>query len=262
MTAPAAPCAGKKRGSTVGRLRDAPVTTRRLGDRFRAGKRLWSAEDDAVMATRYPHEPTPVIATALRRTATAVYARAAVLGLSKSPEYLASPAACRLRRGDHVGAAFRFPKGHVPANKGLRRPGWGPGRMKHTQFRKGTRNGTAAEHYRPIGSTRGIDGYVYRKVSAIPNVPYTVNWKPDHVLLWTSQQGPVPPGHVIVFRNGHKTDIQLENLECISRRELMARNTVHHLPAPLPETIQLLGALNRKIRRRTQSREKQDRRSA
>ena len=241
---------------------DAPLTARRPGDRFRAGKRLWSPEDDAVMATRYPHKPTPAIAKVLRRTATAVYARAAVLGLSKSPEYLASPAACRLRRGDNVGAASRFPKGHVPANKGLRRPGWGPGRMKHTQFRKGTRSGKAAEHYKPIGSTRGIDGYVYRKVSEIPNVPYTVNWKPDHVLLWTSKQGPVPPGHVIVFRNGNKTDIRIGNLECVSRRELMARNTIHNLPAPLAETIRVLGSLHRQIRRMIENREKQDRRSA
>ncbi len=240
---------------------DGPVTARRPGDRFRAGKRLWSPEDDAVMVTRYPHEPTPVIATGLRRTATAVYARAAVLGLSKSPAYLASPAACRLRRGDHVGAASRFPKGHVPANKGLRRPGWSRGRMKETQFKKGTRQGRAVDVYKPIGTERiSKDGYLERKISEAR--PFQRRWRAVHRLMWEAENGHVPTGHALVFKNGDKTDVRLDNLECISRRELMARNTVHNLPAPLPETIQLLGALNRKIRRRAQSREKQDRRSA
>jgi len=58
------------------------------------------------------------------------------MGLTKSAAYLASPAACRLRKGDNVGAARRFRPGHVPANKGLRRPGWSTGRMAETQFKK------------------------------------------------------------------------------------------------------------------------------
>lgn len=231
-------------------------------DRVRAGKRLWNAADDRLLVARYPHEPTPAIARRLRRSVAAVYGRAWQRGLTKSAEYLASPDACRLRRGDNVGAACRFRKGHVPANKGLRRPGWGPGRMKETWFRKGRRSGMAAQHWMPIGSIRLVDGYVYRKVSDVPNVPYTVNWKLEHVLRWTAARGPVPAGHVIVFRSGDKTDFRLRNLQCISRRELMARNTVHNLPQPLAETIQLLGALNRQIRRRTRSHEEQDRRPA
>jgi hypothetical protein len=91
----------------------------------------------------------------------------------------------------------------VPANKGLRRPGWGPGRMKTTQF-KGQRNGTAAAHWMPIGSTRLIDGYVYVKVADVPNVPYMVNWKPEHHLIWTRAHGPMPPG-MRSLRNGDRS---------------------------------------------------------
>jgi hypothetical protein len=205
------------------------------------------------MRVRYPHEPTPTVARELRRTVESVYARADKLGLKKSAAYLSSPHACRLRRGDNVGARFRYRKGHVPANKGLRRPGWGPGRMKEHQFREGMRSGRAASLYMPIGSTRLIDGYVYQKISDIPNVPYTVNWKPQHHLLWAAAHGPVPPGHALAFKNGDRTDVRLDNLECIPRRELMLRNTVHNYPKPLAETIQLLGALTNRIRRRTAS---------
>jgi hypothetical protein len=226
-------------------------------DRFRAGKRLWNKADDAFMRARYPHEPTPAIARQLRRTVCAVYNRAEILGLVKSAEYLASPDACRLRRGDNIGAAFRFKKGLVPANKGLRRPGWAPGRMKETQFKKGQ-----STNKMPIGSTRLVDGYVYRKVSDIPNVPWTRNWRQEHYLVWEAAHGPIPSGHAVAFKNRDRTDVRLDNLECITRRELMARNTVHNLPKPLAQTIQLLGALNRQIRRRTKNREEQDRRSA
>jgi len=230
-------------------------------DRFRAGKRLWSKADDATLRRLYPYMPNPAIARLLRRTLFAIYGRADKLGLHKSTAYMASPHAYRLRRGDNVGAAFRFQKGHVPANKGTRRPGWAPGRMRETQFKPGSRSGKAAQHWRPIGSTRLVDGYVYVKVADIPNVPYTVNWLPLHILEWERAHGPLPPGHVVVFRNHDKTDIRLANLERITRRELMARNTVHNLPKPLAQAVQLLGALNRQVRRRTRDGE-HDRRPA
>lgn len=225
------------------------------GERYRAGKRLWSAADDALLRARYPHEPTPAIAQQLRRSTASVYARAGILGLHKSAAYLASPCAGRLRRGDHVGRAFRFPKGHVPANKGLRRPGWHRGRMKETQFKPGVLSGVAAQRCKPIWSTRLVDDYLYRKMSAVSG-PWTINWKLEHLRIWERAHGPVPAGHVVVFRNSDRADIRLDNLQLISRRELMRRNSVHNLPKPLAAAIQLLGALNRQIRRKESHAEK------
>lgn len=228
-------------------------------DRFRAGKRLWEPEDDALMREYFPHEPTTATAARLRRSVEAVSNRADKLGLHKSTAYLASPAACRLRRGDNIGKAFRFPKGHVPANKGTRRPGWWRGRMQDTWFKPGRRSGKAAANHMPVGSTRLIDGYVYRKVSDVANVPYSVNWKPEHHLLWTATHGPIPAGHALAFKNGNKLDVRLDNLQLITRRELMARNTIHTWPKPLADTVMLIGALNRQIRMRGADAEKQDR---
>lgn len=227
-------------------------------DRYRAGKRLWSRADDSLIRRRYPHEPNDHLALELRRTSRAIYCRAKILGVKKSAAYLVSPAACRLRRGDNVGAAFRFKKGQVPANKGTRRPGWGPGRMKETQFKKGV-----ATNWHPVGSTRLVDGYLYRKVSDTRHVPWTRNWRQEHYLLWEAAHGPIPKGHNVQFANGDRTDIRLDNLELVSRRDNMARNTVHNLPKPLAQAVQLLGALKRQIRKRSShAGEEQDRRSA
>jgi len=209
-----------------------------------------------LLRKRYPHESTTALAAQLRRTLSSVYGRAMKLGLAKSEEYMASPEAYRLRRGDNLGAEFRFAKGHVPANKGLRRPGYAPGRMRETQFKKGQRQGRAEDLYRPIGAERlSKNGYIERKVNDA--LPMQRRWRAIHLLVWEAANGPLPSGHAVAFKNGDKSDIRLENLECITRRELIARNSIHHLPKELRSTIQLLGALNRQINRKARN-EKQN----
>ncbi len=96
--------------------------------RYRAGKRLWNPEEDRALRTLYPDTPTARLAHQLRRTVRALYVRARMLGVEKSAAYLASPYACHIRRGAafHPGRATQFKPGQVPANKGVRRPGWLP----------------------------------------------------------------------------------------------------------------------------------------
>lgn len=224
---------------------------------YRAGKRCWTSDEDAVLRVLYPDAPNDVIARFLERTTTAINARGDILGLHKSPMYLASPAACRLRRGGGAGVAYRYPKGHVPANKGTRRPGWHTGRMQETQFKKGV-----ATNWHPVGSTRVSDGYIYRKISDIRNVPWTRNWVKEHARVWEAANGPIPVGHKLVFRNGDRQDIRIENLELVTDAEVMRRNTIHNLPPALKKAVRQLASLKRQIRRKTRDTEEHDRRSA
>lgn len=232
-----------------------------MKDQFRAGKRLWNAADDAALRRLYPDTPTGAVAQKLRRTVQSVYVRAQAFGITKSAAYLASPAACRLRRGDGIGTASRFKKGQTPANKGLRRPGWAPGRMRETQFTKGVRRGVALKLWKPIGTERmSKDGYLERKVNN--DLPLQARWRAVHLVEWEQVHGPIPAGHALVFRNGDKADRRLDNLECITRAALMARNSIHRLPEALADTVRLLGRVNRQIRRRTRDAAEQDRRLA
>lgn len=226
--------------------RPAPVPRRRRGDRFRAGKRLWSRADDEQLRREYPHTETAKLAKRLRRTPSSTSARAQKLGIAKSPDFMRRLLRdCGKKLQSH-GACHRFARGHVPANKGLRRPGYAPGRMKTTQFRKGEKPHT----WKQIGSERVVDGYLQRKVTDTGYPPR--DWRPVHVLLWERKmRRRVPKGHAIAFRNGDRTDIRIENLELVSRRELMARNTVHNLPAPLVEVVRLRGVLKQQINRRS-----------
>ena len=218
-------------------------------------KKEWSKREDKQLRALYPHMSTAKVAKQFGRSLESVNGRAQNLGLRKTQAYLDSPDACRLRRGDNVGAAFRFKKGLVPHNKGLRRPGWFRGRMRETQFKKGQKPWT----WKPIGSLRfSKEGYLQRKISDTGYPPH--DWVGVHILIWVEVHGPVPPGHAVTFKDGDKKHIVLDNLELISRAELMRRNTVHNLPPDLAQVIQLRGALNRRIRR--MEREEHDSRSA
>lgn len=215
-------------------------------------RRAWTAAEIELLHARYPHERSDTIARDLGRRIGTVYQKARKLGLAKSDAYLASTDASRLRYGDHVGAAYRFQKGHVPANKGLRRPGWGPGRMQQTQFKKGQWPINKDPEYYVLGALRvNSDGYIDMRTSFAPG---SSGWTPLHRVLWEDANGPVPPGFALCFKDRDKLNVELDNLEIIPRAELMRRNTIHNLPPQLKSTIQLLGALKRKIRREEQDR--------
>jgi hypothetical protein len=175
-----------------------------------------------------------------------VYAHASTMGLKKSAEFLAS--VCRelgARLARHPSAiAHRIQPGNVPVNKGVRSPGYAPGRMAETQFKKGQMPHT----WKPIGSMRhDDDGYLQVKVSGTGYPPR--DWRQVHRLLWEELHGPLPSPntHALVFKDGDKTNIMDANLELITRAELMRRNTIHRLPRELVEVIQLKGSIKRVI---------------
>ncbi|MHB8368953.1 MAG: HNH endonuclease signature motif containing protein [Leptospirales bacterium] len=214
--------------------------------------KAWSPEEVGLLIRLYPETPNAALASLFGRPACSVFKKAKRLGLAKSPAYRESPASGRFRRGDNAGKEHRFRKGHVPANKGLRRPGYGPGRMSETQFREGAK----PFNWQPVGSERLCGGYWQRKVTDTGYPPR--DWKFVHRLLWEEANGPVPPGHVVIFIDGDKGNIALANLRLASRSELGRRNVMwNRYPRELSETIQLAGALKRKINRRSH-REKQD----
>lgn len=205
--------------------------------------RAWTKAELSLLRRRYPNTATRELAAKLGRSERATYMQARLLGLRKSKAYLKSTYAANRENGKRA----RFPKGHVPWNKGMK--GWqAGGRSKQTRFKRGH----APHNTVPVGTVvTDADGYLKRKVRAdIRPGQSRRNWVYLHVAKWERYRGPVPKGHAVVFKNGDKTDIRIANLECISRQELMRRNTVHRLPKGLAKAVQLIGALNRQINAR------------
>jgi hypothetical protein len=210
--------------------------------------------DHVIEAVRrlYPTTPTTEIATQLERSVNYVYRVANSIGVRKDPAVRDEQQKAFFKKLAESGKRHRFSKGHVPANKGLRRPGWSAGRMKETQFKKGQ----FSQNRREIGSERvSKDGYLYVKIA---DFQANRNWKMKHVIVWEEANGPLPKGINIVFKDGDKRNFDLSNLEAISDAELMSRNTLHNLPEPVRTMIHQVAGFRRKLNSYAK---KQDRRS-
>lgn len=186
------------------------------------------------------------------------------LGLKKSAAFYESDRSARIKRGHQSPAmiAARFQKGLVPHNKGLRRPGWSPGRMSETQFKKG-RPASESRNYLPVGSLRiCADGYLERKVTDDRDIVPARRWVGVHRLVWEAAHGPIPAGQVVVFRPGRasteESEITLDAIELVTRVELMRRNTIHNLPPELVGVIRLRTSVVRQINKRSRQHEEQD----
>jgi len=209
-------------------------------------RRPWTRVEENLLAERYADETAAEIARDLRRSTRAVHQKALAMGLQKSDDFKRRGALSRLALS---GTSFRFRPGNVPVNKGVKgRPACG--RAIETQFKKGQLSGAAQRKWSPVGTeVVDSDGYRKRKVSDDRGLPSRANWRFCHVLLWEKHRGPVPDGHIIIFRDRDKTRIELENLELVTRKELMIRNSIHRdeVPEELRSLIQGLAGLRGSI---------------
>lgn len=201
-------------------------------------RRFWTEPELQRLRELFPHNKSERVAELLGRPLTSVNHKAYQLGLSKTAEYLASAEAGRLRKLDMRGGATRFKPGLVPWNKGKKGLNMG---HSETRFKPGSR----PRNWVPVGHERWCDGYLQRKVTDTGYPPR--DWVPVHRLLWEAHNGPVPAGHVVVFRDRDRENIAIENLELVSRVELMRRNTVHNLPDEIKEVLNIKRAITRHI---------------
>lgn len=191
----------------------------------------WEPWEDSFIRKCYPVTLNSELAEVLGRTVSSVQNRSIKLGIKKDAVFLRENT--------------RFFKGHVPANKGKKMPY--NANSARTQFKKGTIPPNTVS----VG-TEVVDayGYLKRKVSDRKDIPAKKNWKFVHHIVWEQHHGEVPEKHIVVFKNGDKTDIRIDNLDCISMERNMKRNTVERYPNELKQIAQLIGALNRQIRKR------------
>lgn len=200
-------------------------------------RHIWTPTETEYVRDRYPHVKAALIASVLGVTTDQVYRKATQLGVEKSEEFFAGPDSGRTK-GDR-GLSQRFPKGSLPWNKGTKGLQLGG---KATQFKPGQK----PKNWLPVGSHRlSKEGYLQRKLTDTGYPPR--DWVAVHIILWTEVRGPVPDGYALKFKDGNKQNIEMGNLELISRRDLMAMNSVHNLPHELKKVIRLKAALTRKI---------------
>lgn len=214
----------------------------------RTSRHVWTPEMVDRLRAMYPQHSAAECAAAIGLTVSQVHAKANSIGLRKSREWIAAHARAVNSLPGHGGRDTRFKPGQPSWNKG--RPHPSTGRTVETQFKPGHKPHT----WLPVGTERvRSDGYLERKVrdTGVTRVDFV----PVHRLVWIEHHGEIPRGCSIVFRDGDQRNFDIENLECVTRAEIMRRNTIHNYPKPIAELVHLRGVLTRQINKRSESNE-------
>lgn len=122
------------------------------------------------------------------------------------------------RLGIKSGRTGCFERGNVSWNTGTK----GVMKANSGNFKKGH----IPPNAKPIGSERiDKDGFIHIKIAE--ENQYTgakTKYKHKHVVNWERENGPVPKGSVVFFRDSDKTNCDPENLVLITRAELVRLN--------------------------------------
>lgn len=201
-------------------------------------KRLEGKEHplDEIIIKEYLVTPIKQLAKNINKSSTYVIARLKHLGLVIPPEIIEK------RKSD----SKRKP-GCKPFNKGLKQSDFmtkeGIERTVATRFKKGgLPHNSVGVKDGDISIRKDTSGSVYKWIRV--SLGY---WKMYPVYLWEQTHGEIPPGHIVVFKDKNSLNTVIENLECITREELMLRNSIHKYPEEIKKTIKIISSITRQI---------------
>lgn len=109
------------------------------------------------------------------------------------------------------GLTGRFEKGNIPVNKGTK----GLMKANKTSFKKGN----IPSNHKEVGYERiNVDGYIEVKVKE-PNI-----FKLKHRVIYEQHYGEIPKGYKVIFADGNKLNVDLNNLILVSNSEELIMN--------------------------------------
>ena len=192
----------------------------------------------------YPNHSSKYIAELLGVSLSKVYNTAWAANVKKSAEYMLTPESGRIIEPS---VANQFKPGHTPHNKGKQISAEIYEKVAPTMFKRGNKphntkpNGT-------INIRADKSGRLYQYIKIKDS-----HWELLQRHVWTQANGEIPPGSVVIFLDGNYLNCELNNLQVISRRENMARNTIQRYPAELQEVMKLTSKLKRKTNGKQQT---------
>lgn len=193
-------------------------------------KRNWTNDEIKYVKENYCNKYTIEIATALNRSVRSVYKAANTLGLKKTKEFMQIALERESEKLKIVGTNTRFKPGHLTYNKGQKMSKEVYQAVKVSMFKKGNEphNMKYDGHERICAK----DGYVYIRVA---KGKYVLK----HRLVWEQNNGPIPKGHIIIFKDKNKLNLNINNLQIVTLRENMERNRITKYPKELQDLIKL-----------------------
>lgn len=138
-----------------------------------------------------------------------------------------------------------FKKGHISHNKGVPMDQWispeGKKAIQATQFKKGNKphntkhNGAIAERPDKTGKT-----YLYIRISKS-------NWELLQRHVYRTQVGPLQDDEVVRFIDGNTYNCKPENLEKVSQKENMLRNSINRYGPEMAKAQRTLAKLKKHL---------------
>lgn len=209
---------------------------RKWASETRTGRTSFTAQEDEIIATNYLSIPIKQLAKNLGRSYTGIMGRINAMGLEIPKEI----------REDRK-AIGMYRKGQAPPNKGRKQVEYMSAeaieRTAKTRFRAGNK---------PHNSLP--EGTVIIKKERKSEKWYKYEVQPKgrmelyHKMMWERVNGKIPESHCLWFLDGDTMNVELENLELITRAENMRRNSIHNNPAEIQTSIRLISKLNKKLK--------------
>jgi hypothetical protein len=72
------------------------------------------------------------------------------------------------------------------------------------------------------------------------------NWQLLNRYLWEQNFGKIPPGMIVIFKDNNEDNFEISNLELISKKENMQRNSMHQYPLEIKQILILKNKLIKK----------------
>lgn len=179
-------------------------------------RHVFTPQEIAQIIDLYPNHTNREIARILGCSVYSINNRAHAMGLKKPAEFVTQTNRVLGENLAKSGAGHRFPKGHIPANKGKKMSQEQYQRSARTMFRKG---------HLPINTLH--DGAETIRIDK-RGKPFTFlrlavgKWVQKHIWLWEQKYGKIPAGKILYCKDGNTLNCDPDNWEPVTRAESMA----------------------------------------
>jgi HNH endonuclease len=192
-------------------------------------RKYWTDSEIQEVKHLYPNNYSNDIAKHFGVDVRKVYSLAFRFKLKKSTEFLKMELSRQADRLKVLGKASHFKPGHISHNKGQKMSKEAYEKCSATMFK----SGIVPHNIKFDGYERTtVDGYIEVRIKKGV-------FKLKHRLIYEQHYGPIPKGMYIIFKDKNKLNFDIDNLELISLKEHMARNTIQRFPKELKQLIHL-----------------------
>lgn len=143
------------------------------------------------------------------------------------------------------GLTGQFEKGNIPQNKGKKWDEYMPKKSQENCKKTCFKKGNIPTNHRKVREERiNVDGYYEIKI-AEPN-----KWELKHRYIYKQYYGSIPKGYNIIFLDGDKTNLDINNLKAISKHENLIMNEykLRYTEKELTESAHIIAQIETKRR--------------